>query len=55
MVCWLPYSGRLLNRFSSDTAYMDSLIPETFFDFLQVILLLLTNLVSSVHCSVKPQ
>jgi len=51
MVCWLPYSGRVLNRFSSDTAYMDSLIPETFFDFLQVILLTLKHISTTCnHC-----
>ncbi|XP_022796167.1 multidrug resistance-associated protein 4-like isoform X2 [Stylophora pistillata] len=32
-------TGRILNRFSSDTAYMDTLIPETFLDFLQLGLL----------------
>ncbi|RMX56477.1 hypothetical protein pdam_00014934, partial [Pocillopora damicornis] len=32
-------AGRILNRFSSDTAHMDTLIPETFFDFLQLGLL----------------
>jgi len=31
--------GRILGRFSSDTSYLDSLIPETFFDFLQLALL----------------
>ncbi|XP_020629411.1 multidrug resistance-associated protein 4-like isoform X2 [Orbicella faveolata] len=40
--------GRVLNRFSSDTAYMDSLIPETFFDFLQLGLLVVAVVVVNV-------
>ncbi|XP_078379983.1 ATP-binding cassette sub-family C member 4-like [Oculina patagonica] len=40
--------GRILNRFSSDTAYMDTLIPETFFDFLQLGLMVVAVVIINV-------
>ena len=29
-------AGRILNRFTKDIGFMDELLPKTFFDFLQV-------------------
>lgn len=34
VLCYFP--GRILNRFSKDIGYLDSLLPWTFVDFIQV-------------------
>lgn len=36
MCCVVDFTGRVLNRFSKDIGQLDSLLPMTFVDFIQV-------------------
>ncbi|XP_038063976.1 multidrug resistance-associated protein 4-like [Patiria miniata] len=41
-------AGRILNRFTKDTGLMDDQLPLTFFDFLQISLLILSTIILTV-------